>query len=311
MTKKTVIYIILALVLAVGSYLLVELLTNNTEHEGDVEIVHELGTTFVKSNPEKVVVFDFGILETLDVLGIQAIGVPKANLPESLSKYSAANITDVGTLFEPNFEVIFDLKPDLIIISARQSDLYQELAALAPTIYLPLDNINFMESFKYNLEVLSQIFTNENGFTSYIDAIESDVSSLATIAQGSGLNALVIMVNSNNISALGLGSRFDVIHSVFQVNPADPNITVSTHGQNVNFEYIAQINPDILFVVDRGVITEGTGTAEALLNNVLVNQTNAAQQNKIIYLDPVSWYISTGGVDSMQVMMSDILKAFE
>ena len=34
----------------------------------------------VTKNPEKVVVFDFGMLDTLDELGIEVAGLPQANV---------------------------------------------------------------------------------------------------------------------------------------------------------------------------------------------------------------------------------------
>src|SRR5690606_20769165 len=144
------------------------------------------------------------------------------------------------------------------------STLYDQLNELAPTIYLPMENTNFVNSFKKNLTILSQIFTNQNKFTDQIAKVEKDIEYLHKVASESELKGLILMVNSSNISALGIGSRYDVVHTAFGVKPADPNIDVSTHGQNVNFEYIREVNPDIIFVLDRGVITEGKGTAQEL-----------------------------------------------
>ena len=310
MAKNKVFLILGALIVLLASYLVVDLLTNDSEHKGDVTVVHELGTSYVNKNPKRIVVFDFGILETLDKLEIEVIGLPKDSLPTHLQKYNNEKVTNVGTLFEPNFEVIFNLKPDLIIISGRQSELFDELNDLAPTIYLPMDNLKFLDSFKKNLNVLSQIFTKTNQFATYIQEVESEIDELHETATASELNALVLMVNSSSISALGIGSRYDVVHTTFGVPPADPNITVSTHGQNVNFEYILDINPDIIFVVDRGIITEGKGTAEVLLDNSLVNQTKAAMNGKIIHLSAEQWYISTGGIDSFKVMIEEVASAF-
>ena len=310
LSKNKIFIIIGALILLVASYIVVSLLKNETNHNGEVTITHELGTTEVNKNPEKIVVFDFGILEILDKLEIDVVGLPKDSLPEHLKKYNNSNVTNVGTLFEPNFEVIFNLKPDLIIISGRQSDLYTELSELAPTIYLPINNLEFFKRFKNNLNTLSKIFPDDSSFDTYIDEIETDIDHLYNIAKASELKALILMVNSSSISALGVGSRFDVVHSTFGVKPADTNITISTHGQNVNFEYILEVNPDIIFVVDRGIVTEGEGTAKVLLNNALVNQTKAAINEKIIYLSVEKWYISTGGIDSFKTMIEEVLAAF-
>ena len=311
MSKNKILLIIAVLILAVGSYLTVELLNKGREVDGDVEIIHELGTTKVVSNPEKVIIFDFGILETLDALEINVIGVPKASVPDHLSKYRGDDIVDVGTLFEPNFEVIYDLQPDLIIISGRQSELYGELSKLAPTIYLPMVNTSFIESFEKNLTILSQIFTKENRFTEYIEEVKAEIEELHELASSSRIKWFSLMVNSGSVSALGLGSRYDVVYNEFGVKPSDPSIDISTHGQSVTFEYISEVNPDIIFVVDRGLITEGKGTAEEELNNSLVKETKAFQNNRIIYLTPANWYISTGGYTSIKVMINEVRSAFE
>ncbi|GJM75014.1 hypothetical protein HMSSN036_72300 [Paenibacillus macerans] len=59
------------------------------------------------------------------------------------------------------------------------------------------------------------------------------------------------------MSAYGPGSRFGLIHDVFGVPAVDDTIEASTHGQSISFEYVAEKNPDYLFVVDRdAVVTE-------------------------------------------------------
>ena len=54
------------------------------EKQETMTVEHELGKTDVPKNPEKVVVFDFGTLDSLDKLGIEVAGVPKGNIPTYL-----------------------------------------------------------------------------------------------------------------------------------------------------------------------------------------------------------------------------------
>ena len=58
--------------------------------------------------------------------------------------------------------------------------------------------------------------------------------------------ALIVLGSEGKVSAYGPNSRFGLIHDVFGFKPADEKIEVSTHGQNVSFEYIVETNPDIL-----------------------------------------------------------------
>ena len=109
-------------------------------------IKHESGETKVPIHPQKVVVFDYGVLDSLDKLGVKVAGVPKESLPSYLSKFKADKYENVGTLFEPDFEKIHKMKPDLIIISGRSSEAYDELSKIAPTINMQVDSANYIQS---------------------------------------------------------------------------------------------------------------------------------------------------------------------
>ena len=124
-------------------------------------VEHELGKTDVPKNPEKVVVFDFGTLDSLDKLGIEVAGVPMGNIPTYLEKYEGDDYENVGSLKEPDFEKIAEVDPDLIIISGRQSELYDQLQDIAPTIYLGVDTTRYMDSFKENLATIGEVFDKE------------------------------------------------------------------------------------------------------------------------------------------------------
>jgi iron complex transport system substrate-binding protein len=271
-----------------------------------ITIKHELDETKVNKNPEKVVVFDFGILDTLDHLGIEVAGVPQANIPSYLSKYEDSKYTNVGSLKEPDFEALANMEPDLIIISARQMEMYDELKKIAPTIYLGVDSARYMDSFKENMEVVGKIFGKEKEVEDAIAKIEDDIKKLNEKASSLDKNALIILANDGNISAYGPKSRFGIIHDVFGVKPVDSNIEVSTHGQSISFEYIVEKNPDYIFVIDRGAVVGGESSAKAALENKLVKETDAYKNGNIVYLTPDFWYLSGGGLISVQEMVNEI-----
>lgn len=281
----------------------------NTESK-ELTIKHELGEITIKTNPQKVVVFDFGTLDTLDKLGVEVTGVPQSNVPSYLSKYSDAKYENVGGLKEPDFEKINSLSPDLIIISGRQQDSYDEFSKIAPTLYVAVDNANYMESFTKNVKTLGQIFGKEAEVETELAAINDSVKALNEKATADGKKALIILANEGKISAYGSGSRFGIIHDVFGFTQADDKIEVSTHGQSVSYEYVADKNPDYLFVVDRdaAVKSDGSksGSAKDAVENDLVKNTNAFKNGKIIYLDPNYWYLSGGGLISVSEMLKEV-----
>ena len=136
----------------------------DTKEKETITVTHELGETTVEKNPEKVVVFDFGILDSMDKLGIEAVvGVPQGNIPGYLKKYTdTEKYENVGTLKEADFEAIHAMNPDLIIISGRQAAMYEEFTDIAPTIHLGVDTTKYMESFENNMTTLGEIFAKED-----------------------------------------------------------------------------------------------------------------------------------------------------
>ncbi|PKH10803.1 siderophore ABC transporter substrate-binding protein [Planomicrobium sp. MB-3u-38] len=276
-----------------------------------VTVTHELGETTFDKNPEKVVVFDFGILDSMDKLGIEAVaGVPQANIPSYLEKYAdAEKYENVGTLKEADFEAIHAMDPDLIIISGRQAAMYEEFTDIAPTIHLGVDTTKYMESFESNMNTLGEIFGKEDEVKEELAAIETQIEEVK--ASATDEKALIVLANEGKVSAYGAASRFGIIHDVFGVAQADEGIEASTHGQSISFEYILETNPDMMFVVDRNAAVGTDASAKDSLENELVQKTTAYKEDKIIYLDPDYWYLSGGGLQSVSEMVKEIQSAFE
>lgn len=273
----------------------------------ELTIKHELGETKVKQNPEKVVVFDFGTLDTLQALGLSnnVAGLPKQSLPKYLNDFAADKYADLGGLKEPDFEKINEAAPDLNIISGRQSDSYDKFSDIAPTIYQGVDAKDYMKSFQTNVNTIASLFGKEDEAKKQLDAIDKQVADVkASVPEGK--TGLILLANDGKMSAYGPKSRFGLIHDVLGVTPADPNIEASTHGQSVSSEYIAEKNPDYIYVVDRGAAIGGESSAKSVVENELVKKTNAYKNDHIVYLNPEYWYLSGGGLESVAEMVKEV-----
>ena len=281
--------------------------TTSQSEEATITIEHELGETEVSKNPKNVVVFDFGILDTLDKLGIEVAGVAQSGvIPSYLDKYTSDDYANIGSLKEPDFDKISEIDPDVILISARQTEVYEELSKIAPTIYLGVDTTRYMESFKENMQVVGEIFDKEDEINNEIAAIEEKIQSVAEKAKALEEKALIILSNDDKVSAYGPNSRFGLIHDVFGVQPVDEDIEASTHGMNISFEYIVEKDPELLYVVDRSAVVDGESSAKQVVENKLVKKTKAYKNDRIVYLDPEIWYLSGGGLVSVEKMVSEI-----
>ncbi len=242
MNKKVWTIVGILIVFIVGGTLFLKPKENKKEEASsvDIKITHKLGEATLKKNPKKVVVFDYGTLDSLDKMGIEIKGLPKSNIPSYLSKYKDDKYIDVGTLFEPNFEKLNEIKPDVIFISARQSKAYEELNKIAPTIHLNTENGKYMESVKSNLEKLGKVFDKEDFVRDEIKKLDDSVKDINKKASEGGKKALVILANDGALSAYGKGSRFGIIHEELGFPLSDEHIDTAVHGQKISFEYVVE-----------------------------------------------------------------------
>ncbi|MEK4427340.1 siderophore ABC transporter substrate-binding protein [Solibacillus sp. FSL K6-1523] len=262
--------------------------------------------------PEKIVVFDYGFLDTLTALDVEVTAVAKGNFPESLKQYSEARYLNAGGLKEPLFEDIAAMAPDVIFISGRQADAYEELSRIAPTVFVGTTNSDYWNTFKASTQIAADLFGKQAEVDAKFAEIEAAIEEVKAISASSDEKALATLYNEK-ISAYGPGegSRFGFLHSIYGFPAADDKLENSTHGAQISYEQILEINPDILFVVDRMAATgEESNIAEAF-NNDLVNKTNAAKNNKIIYLNGALWYLAAGGLTSELDKVNEVINALK
>ncbi len=283
--------------------------TPTTDGPTTVTVTHAQGETEVPFRPETVVTFDLASLATLDALGVEVAGLPKQTLPGDLASYASDEYTDVGTLFEPDYEVVNALEPDLVIVAGRSSEALPELAKIAPTIDLSNDWADFHASVVGNSEVLGQIFGLEDevaGMTAELDASIAEVRAAAADA-GTGL---ILLTSGGKATAYGPGSRFGFLHDTLGVVPAVEDVEAATHGEAVSFEFVAEAAPQWLFVLDRdAAVGEESQAAEQVLDNPLVHGTPAWQQDHVVQLDGAAWYVVNGGLPTLQGMTDEIATA--
>ncbi len=264
------------------------------------------GEVKVPKDIKKVAIFDFGSLDTMDTLGVKVeIATATQSIPKSIEKYKEGAL-DVGTLQEPNLEKLNEFKPDLIIISGRTEKYYDELSKIAPTIFVGLDAKNYMSDLNKTVTNLGKIFGKETEAANKLKELETEISEIKKETANFDKNILVLLTNDGKISAYGAGSRFGWIFTDLGLKSSDENIKASTHGQEVNFEYISEKNPDIIFYVDRAKITGGSKGGSDTLNNDLVLKSEAGQSNKVISLDPEAWYLMAGGLSSTRLQLNEI-----
>ncbi|MDO1480929.1 siderophore ABC transporter substrate-binding protein [Rhodococcus ruber] len=269
-----------------------------------VVISHAQGETEVPVDPERVVVFDQSVLQSMIDLDLpDAVGVPAlTNWPESFARYRGDDVAKVGSLFEPDFEAVNALEPDLIIVAARSATSYDALSEIAPTVDLSVDSKDFLNSVETQNRNLATIFGAEDAFEKKFAGIEESFDAVSAAAAQANLRGLIARVEAAEVTAYGPGSRYGIIHDL-GVKPVSETFADDVaHGDAVSFEYIAQADPDLMFVQDREApLGDTTGpNASRVLDNPLVGGTTAAKEGRITYLDLYTWYMAPSALSSVQ-----------
>lgn len=273
-----------------------------------VTIKHAQGSTEVPTNPGKVVVLDYATLDSMKALGLtdKVVGVPAKTLPDFLGEFKKAE--SIGTMQEPDIEKVAGLKPELIIIAGRTAAKYAELSKVAPTVNLSVDATTYVDSMKEQANKLGTIFGKQAEVEQKLTAVEQAIQETKGQAGTAG-KALTILTSGGKLSAFGPGSRFGYVHDVYGIKAAAADLKVDNHGQAISNEFISTTNPDVLYVIDRDATIGKQGESAAkLLDNALVNQTNAAKNKKIVYLNGARWYLTGSGLDNT-IEMAKELKA--
>ncbi|MCL1924894.1 MAG: ABC transporter substrate-binding protein [Defluviitaleaceae bacterium] len=275
-------------------------------------VTHFSGETYVPLNPQRLVVFDMGAFDSLDYLGLgyRVVGTPTIDLTPILEQYS--DVTNVGTMHEPNLEILVQLDPDLIIIMGRARPMFDELTQIAPTLDFGLRNTHFLEDFRRNNYYLGRIFELEERVEEILSEIDTLIEETASILEDFEKEALIVMYNNGALSAFGPGSRFGgLVHDDLGVPYVDAGIEIIGHGMIISNEYIVDQNPDILFVIDRGAWAR-SGSVVMDINdfeNELVRLTTAYQTGNITYLDSVIWYVAPGGLQGVRSQIEEVREA--
>ncbi|MFY3791735.1 siderophore ABC transporter substrate-binding protein [Ureibacillus sp. MALMAid1270] len=259
--------------------------------------------------PEKIVVFDYGFLDTLDAIGVEGIvGLPKdSSLPAHLSKYESDEYANVGSLKEPLLEDIAALEPDVIFISGRQATFYEQLKEITPNVIFVGTNQNdYWNTFLASTDIAATIFGKEAEVEENVAKIESAIEEVKELA-GQFDNTLVTMYNEGKLSGFSTNSRFGYIYDIYGFVPVTEDIEASSHGSNFGFEAILEFNPEVLFVIDRTAAIGGKSNITSDMENDIIKQTNAYKNNRIVYLDGTLWYLSGGGVQSELAKIQEIL----
>ena len=269
----------------------------------------------VPYNPKRIAILDLASLDIIDELGVgdRVVGMASTSI-DYLEKYSNdASIKNLGTIKEADLEAVMECEPDIIFIGGRLSKSYDALSEIAPVVYLATDtNEGLVNSVSKNAKTIASIFGMEDKIDSLMSDFGARIDAIKKIS--SGKTALVGMTTSGSFNLLGNDGRCSLIGVEAGFNNLTAVGSTSTHGNETSFETVVQQNPDYIFVMDRdsAISTAGAKTAKEIVENELVKTADAYKNNHIIYLEHSNvWYTAEGGIQALDIMLTDLEKGLK
>ena len=269
-------------------------------------IVHDFGTTELKKAPKRIVILDNLYGEILDPLHITPVGATtgQANSQEFSTlfkkQYKDAKVVSVGWQGSPDLDKIAELKPDLILMTGEQEDLYEELSEIAPTVGYQINTDENWDYHETSLKV-AEICDKRDEMKKDLDRVDARKAVFAENikAKFGNQKLMYLRVTDNDIRYYAYG-HFGYLYDTYHFNRAE-TFNPDDMFQVIDPDKLKDINPDLLIV---------QADSQELLDNKLKNtpvwtSLKAVQNNKVIYAD-YSTYMLGFGIVSQEAIMKQI-----
>ena len=269
-------------------------------------IVHDFGTTKLKKVPKRIVILDNLYGEILNPLDITPVGATTGQADSQefstlfKKQYKDAKVVSVGWQGNPDLDKIAELKPDLILMTGEQEDLYEELSEIAPTVGYQINTDENWDYHETSLKV-AEIFDKRDEMKKDLDRLDAREAVFAenVKAKFGDQKLMYLRVTDNDIRYYAYG-HFGYLYDTYHFNRAE-TFNPDDMLQVIDPDKLKDINPDLLIV---------QADSQELLDNKLKNtpvwtSLKAVQNNKVIYAD-YSTYMLGFGIVSQEAIMKQI-----
>lgn len=256
--------------------------------------------------PEKVALLFFRNFEhvfLLDESPAAAADINVLSVWGSLAPYKNNSISDIGSITSPNLEKLLDIKPDLIVaLSSRYEKYGQDLEKIAPVV-----TVNSNENdWQGALREYGKIFGKEQKAEQEIKRVETLVTdSREKLKVHSDKTFAVIMLGDKQFWAYTTQFVFNK-ETGLGLNQPSKYVKMSSKGEQISLEGLADMNPDYMFVADIG---GSSAKLQSYLNSLkgdkVWNSLDAVKNGRMYALDSS---IAAGGPLAIELGVKTIVE---
>lgn len=292
---------------------------NENKEDTSYTVEHAMGTTTIEKTPEKVVILTNEGTEALLALEVTPVGAVQSWLGDPWYDHIKEDMTDVevvGVEHEVNLEKIAALKPDLIIGNKlRQEAVYEQLSAIAPTVFSDTLRGDWKDNFTLyskalNLEekgkeVLSQFDAHLDEVKQNLgDKVDQEISVVRFMA---GQSRIYYTDSFSGVIFDQLGfKRASQQTELFTADNKLGNLAIE-----VGKEVIPKMDADVLFYFTYAPQGEQAAldTATEWTNDPLWKNLNAVKSGNVHEVSDAVWN-TAGGVLAANIMLDEIEDIF-
>lgn len=274
-------------------------------------VEHAMGSTTLEKAPQKVVILTNEGTEALLALGVTPVGAVQSWTGDPWYDHIADEMKDaevVGLESEVNVEAIAALQPDLIIGNKmRQEAIYEQLNAIAPTVFAE----DLRGNWKNNFELYAKALNQEEKGKEVLEAYETRIADLKE-QLGDKLNMKVSMVRfmAGDVRIYQKDSFSGVILDQLGFARPESQDVDEFAIKGATKEQMPLMDGDILFYF---TYETGDNAASELekewIEDPLFKNLEVAKKGEVHKVDDVIWN-TAGGVKAANLMLDDIENTF-
>jgi len=269
-------------------------------------IEHAMGKTELKGTPERVVILTNEGTEALLALGVKPVGAVQSWIGEPWYdhiKSEMNGVQDVGKESQVNLEAIAALKPDLIIGNKMpQEKVYQQLSAIAPTVF----SETLRGEWKTNFEFYAKALGKEAEGKKVIDDFDKRIAAFKEKhADRLNLKVSVVRFMPGKTRIYYNDTFSGVIFKQIGISRPEAQ-NKEAFADEITKERIPEMEGDLMFYFTYETGDGGaTNQEEEWINDPLFNNLNVVKNNKAFKVNDVIWN-TAGGVKAANLLLDDL-----
>jgi iron complex transport system substrate-binding protein len=275
-------------------------------------IEHAMGKTEIKGTPKRIVTLTQDSTDGVLALGFKPVGAVAAWNGDpwyDFLKDALTGVEVVGQETQPNLENIVALQPDLIIgTKLRHEKIYEELSAIAPTVFTETIGMAWKDNFQFYGKVL-----NPDKGAEVLAAWDNRVADFKQkMAPTPTTTASLVRFRANEVRIYVTGFPGKVLEEAGVSRPeTQQKEKYNTQVLTLTKEQIPLMDADVLFYMTSNWDDKKQGSIaqHEWMEHPLWKSLDVIKSNQVYEVDEVAWNLS-GGIQGANRMLDDLYKIF-